>query len=65
MIISLSQERKEFALGIALQQYSIKAGLKKFGTHGEKAVTKELRQVHDMVTFFPLDPRVMKKEDRA
>jgi hypothetical protein len=28
----------------------MKAGLKKLGVRGEKAVTKELRQLHDMVT---------------
>jgi hypothetical protein len=49
------EEWLEFAFRIALQQFSIKAGLKKFGIRGEKAVTKELKQLHDMITFFPLD----------
>jgi hypothetical protein len=56
------EEWLEFAFGIALQQFSIKAGLKKFGVRGEKAMTKELKQLHDMITFFPLDPTKLTKE---
>lgn len=59
------EEWEEYAFGIALQQYSIKAGLRKFGMRGEKAVSKELRQRHDMVTFFPLDPSTITREQRA
>jgi hypothetical protein len=40
-------EWEEWAIGMALIQYSIKAGLKKFGVRGEAAVTKELKQLHD------------------
>ncbi len=41
---------------------SIKAGLKKFEERGNKAVTKELYQLHDMVAFFPLDLSMITKE---
>jgi hypothetical protein len=58
-------EWDEYAFGIALQQYSIKAGLKKFGEKGKAAVTKELKQLHDMVTFFPIDPATVTKEQRS
>ncbi|KAL7509413.1 hypothetical protein ACHAXN_008345, partial [Cyclotella atomus] len=59
------EEWEEYAFGIALQQYSIKAGLRKFGIRGERAVSKELQQLHDMVTFFPLDPSTIMREQRA
>jgi hypothetical protein len=36
-----------------MTQYSLNAGLKKFGEAGEKAVTKELSQFHDMSVFEP------------
>ena len=37
-----------------IQKFSLKKGLNKFGTRGEKAVTKDLTQLHDMQTYFPL-----------
>ena len=40
--------------GIILQQYSIGAGLKKFQERGEKGVTKELTQMHNMSVFTPI-----------
>jgi hypothetical protein len=33
------------------EQYSITKGLKLFGKEGEKAVTKELSQMHDMIVY--------------
>jgi hypothetical protein len=55
----------DWALDVALMQYSIKAGLKKFGERGEAAVTKELKQLHDMETFFPVDASTLTKQDKA
>ena len=41
-------------LGVAIfQKFSLKKGLKKFGTHGEKAVVKELSRMHDLGTCVP------------
>ena len=57
-------EREEWALGFVLTQLSLNAGLKKFGIRGEKAVTKELRQLHDMITFFPVDVNTLTEEQR-
>jgi hypothetical protein len=57
-------EREEWALGIVLTQYSIKAGLNKFGARGEAAVTKELKQLHDMITFFPVDEKTLTREQK-
>ena len=45
-------------------QFSLKAGLKKFGEQGKQAVTKELKQLHDMVTYVPMDVSKMTKEQR-
>ena len=42
----------------------VKAGLKKFGEAGEKAVTKELGQFHDMSLFEPIDATKLTKEER-
>lgn len=47
-----------------MAQYSLKAGLKKFGEAGEKAVTKELCQFHDMRVFKPVDPASLSGEDK-
>ena len=59
------EEWMEWALGVTLVRYSIKAGLKKFGARGEKAVTKELKQLHDMITFFPVKAEELTKEERT
>ena len=37
-----------------MTQYSLKAGLKLHGECAEKAVGKELQQIHDMDTFHPI-----------
>lgn len=39
------------------QQFSLKKGLEQFGKDGEQAVTKELQQLHDMVTYHPQYPK--------
>lgn len=48
-----------------MTQYSLKKGLMVFGEEGEKAVTKELGQFHDMSVFIPMDPTKLTKEERA
>jgi hypothetical protein len=48
------EDRLEYAFGVILQQYSIGAGLKKFQERGEKGVTKELAQMHNMAVFSPV-----------
>jgi len=46
----------EHVLGVVMmQQFSLIAGLKRFGKDGEFAVTKELTQIHDMDTYIPVD----------
>jgi hypothetical protein len=45
------EDRKEYALGVAMAQYLIGAGIKKFKERGEAGVSKELTQMHDMQVF--------------
>jgi hypothetical protein len=46
------------------KQYGLKAGLKRFGSRGDTAVTKELSQLHTMNCFRPCDPRSLTRDDR-
>jgi len=50
---------------VALAQYSVTAGLKKFKEKGEARVTKELTQMHDMTVFKPIFKEDLSKEERA
>ena len=59
------EDREEWVLGVALAQYSITAGLKKFKEKGEKGVTKELTQMHDMRVFTPVLKESLNKEERS
>ena len=45
------------------KQYSLKAGLKRFGARGDSAVTKELSQLHTLNCFRPRDPHTLTRED--
>ena len=46
------------------QQYILKKGIKEFGDKRDKAVTKELTQLHDMSDFTPVDYTKMAKKER-
>ena len=46
------------------KQYSLKAGLKRFGSRGDTAVAKELSQLHTMNCFRPCDPNSLTRDDR-
>jgi hypothetical protein len=53
-------------LGVIMaEQYSIKRGLKVFGKEGEKAVTKELSQMHDMVVYTPVHAHELTREQKV
>jgi hypothetical protein len=47
------EDREEYALGVALVQYSIGARIKKFQEQGKAGVSKELTQMHNMQVFQP------------
>jgi hypothetical protein len=57
--------RLEWALGVALVHYSMKAGIKKFQDRGKAGVSKELTQMHDMEVFHPVTRDVLTKEERT
>jgi hypothetical protein len=44
-------------------QYTLDAGLKKFGSRGEMAVTKELRQFNTYEVFEPLEASTLDEEE--
>ena len=45
-------------------QYQLKAGIKRFGEHGESAVTKELDQFNKYKVFEPKHANDLPEEDR-
>jgi hypothetical protein len=49
------EDCNEFALGVALSTYGLGAGIKKFGEKGLASVRKELKQMHDLTVFVPVD----------
>ena len=57
-------EIKELMVRHCLSQYSLKAGLKKFGKQGEAAVRKELGQFHDLNVFIPVDAKKLTRKER-
>ena len=53
-----------YIIGVLLaQNFSLKAGTKKFGNPGEKTSVKELTQIHDMINVIPLYPEKLTRED--
>ncbi len=55
--------RLEWALGVVLVHYSMKAGIKKFQDRGKAGVSKELTQMHDMEAFHPVTRDLLTKEE--
>jgi len=54
-----------YILGVAMiQQFSLKARLKRFVEKGKYATTKELQQQHDMKMYIPLDPSKLTAEQK-
>jgi hypothetical protein len=52
-------------LGIIMAQMSLKEGLRLFGERAENGATKEMKQLHDMKTFFPRDARSLSRDERV
>ena len=60
------QQVTEYVLGVIMvQQFSLKAGINKFGDRAKEAVTKELTQLHDMETYVPMDPDKMTPQQKS
>jgi hypothetical protein len=47
-----------------IQTYSLKSGLKKFGEHGETAMTSKMRQLHERAIFKPIQVDDMTQVER-
>ena len=58
-------ETKAEDVDIMLAQYSLKAGLKKFKEKGVTVAYSEMKQLHDMETFFPRHRRSLIREERV
>ena len=53
----------EEIIGVSMaQHFSVRYGLKLFGVRGEKAVSKDLDQLHNMHTCDPVDPKKLTKK---
>jgi hypothetical protein len=57
--------RLEWALGVALVHYSIKAGIYKFQDRGKVGVSKELTQMHGIEVFCSVRRDALTKEERT
>jgi hypothetical protein len=51
-------------LAVLMTQLSLREGLKRFGEKGKQGALKEMRQLHDMRTFFPRDPKKLTREEK-
>lgn len=51
-------------LGVIMTQLSLREGLKRFGERGKQGALKEMRQLHDMHTFFPRAPKSLTREEK-
>ena len=49
---------------IFAQQYSVKEGIRLFGNRGRESMTKELQQLHDMVTYTPVHAHELTRDQR-
>ena len=55
----------QHVLGVVLaEQYSINKGIRLFGDRARESVKKELRQLHDYVTYVPVHPEELTKEQK-
>ena len=52
-------------LGAIMTQLSLRERLKRFGERGKQGVLKEMKQLHDMCTFIPRDPKTLTLEERS
>ena len=59
------EDRDEFALGVALNTYGLRAGMKKFGDRGEKSVRKELTQMHDLTVYVPVEADSLTEDQKT
>ena len=49
---------------VLVEHYNMKKGLELFGERGDKAVTKELQNIHDMNTYDPMDASKLSYQEK-
>ncbi len=47
-----------------VQQFSLKAELRKFSDEGKKSESKELTQMHNKIAYVPVDPEELTAEQK-
>lgn len=47
-----------------MTQLGLKQGIKTLGVRAEDEAFNEMKQLHDMVTFFPRDPKTLTHDER-
>ena len=62
MVISKGETTMHVSGVAMIQTFSLKKSLNKFGTRGEKGVTKELNQLYYMQAYCTFDPKALTKE---
>ena len=56
----------EHIVGLIMShQYSLKKGLELFGNKAKEAAMKELKQIHDMDTYTPIDHKTCPRKRRT
>lgn len=64
LFIPLPVYREELhLLGMIMVQLRLKEGLKRFGERGRQGALKEMRQLHDMHTFSPRNPKTLTRKE--
>jgi len=59
------QEIEEHITGLIMaHQYSFKKGMELYGDRAEKATIKELKQIHEMDTYTPMDAKKLSREEK-
>ena len=56
------KEDEALVFGAIMLQLSLKQGLREWGDRAEKSATKEMKQLHDMSSFFPRYAKTLTKE---
>ena len=58
------EDINEHILGLIMTlQYTLKKGIELFGEKAEEAAVKELKQIHNMDTYMPIDLKTLSKEE--
>jgi hypothetical protein len=51
-------------LAVIMTQLTLREELRRSGVRGKQGALTEMKQLHDMRTFFPRDPKTLTREER-